>query len=103
MGLGGAFLMAAVGGQIRAICAILNARGPLHYRQVSDQLAGIECTNVHKCLQRAARMGIVTRQDKTYSLSPDWQAIIRESGKPRLIVTPIVKPIVNSVWSLANV
>ena len=95
--------MAAIGGQIRAICAILNARGPLHYRQVSDQLTGIECTNVHKCLQRAARMGIVTRQDKVYSLSPDWEDIIRESGKPRLIVSPIVTPRINSVWSLANV
>ena len=95
--------MAAIGGQIRAICAILNARGPLDYRQVSDHLTGVECTNVHKCLQRAARMGIVTRQDKTYSLSPEWEDIIRESGKPRPIVAPIVTPRINSVWSLANV
>lgn len=106
MDLGDSVLMAAIGNQIRAICAILNARGPLHYRQVSDQLTGVECTNVHKCLQRAARMGIVTRQGTVYRLSTDWETIIDASGKPKPKPEPehhIVKPIVNSVWSLANV
>ena len=94
--------MAAIGRQIRAICAIINAQGPLSYRQVSHQMQGVALTNVHKCLQRAATLGIVTRQDGLYSLAPEWQAIIEQAAKPRRIVKPIVKPIVNSVWSFAN-
>ena len=99
VGMGDPVLMAApIGGQIRAICAILNARGPLHYRQVTDQMTGVECTNVHKCLQRAARLGIVTRHDKVYGLTLNWQDILKA---PRPQKPP--KIIINSVWSLAHV
>lgn len=94
--------MAAIGRQIRAICAILETQGPLHYRTVAHQMPEVALTNVHKCLQRAVILGIVTRQDGLYSLAPGWQAIIEQAAKPRRIVKPIVKPIVNSVWSFAN-
>ena len=34
--------MAAIGKQIRAICAIINAQGPMSYRQVAEQMPNVE-------------------------------------------------------------
>jgi len=96
--------MATIGKQIRAICAIINAQGPMTYRQVAEQLPMIQLTNVHKCLQRACIFSIVICNEKVYNLSPDWKNTIEQyeklNRKPKIVKK---KKIINSVWSLANV
>jgi hypothetical protein len=101
--------VAKIGTNIRMICDVLKAHGPLHYRRVSECIAGVEHQNVHKYLQRAVKHGIVNRVGDTYALEPEWdKAIITASTqKPKLKLeietTSSYKPVINSVWSLANV
>jgi hypothetical protein len=104
--------MAVIGKQIRAICAIINAQGPLSYRQVAAQMPHIELNNVHRCIQRAHTFGILTSSQeltvnapKLWHLAPDWQNSIEQyskiNRKPRKPPEP-PRPIINSVWSLGN-
>ena len=105
--------MAAIGKQIRAICAIINAQGPMSYRQVAEQMPNVELTNVHRCIQRAYTFGILTSSQeltpnapKLWHLALDWQDVIEQyckiNRKPRKPPEP-PRPIINSVWSLGNV
>lgn len=94
-----------IGKNIKQVCEVLQKHGAMKACHIAKHLQHTPYKHVHQYLQRTIMHDVVMRKNNLYVVSPSWSDDLQKVGrkKDRDANMHVCKPVINSVWSLANV